>query len=506
MPRTAISAPSLLAAEAGAAACIGGGNAVDAAVAATIAGMISEPGIVGPGAGCLITIWEEGSEPVVIDGYVAMPGAAKRPADGVFGSPVDMTYGGGMTTRIGAGSVAVPGAWDALGQAVTRFGAASWRQVMSPAFRLAERGYPLSEAAARYLEHAFLPIFSIDPEMRALLTDGDGRLLQAGEIVTPVGLAETLETIAGEGARTWYEGAIAEKILAIMDLQDGCIGEADLVGYRAEYRTAVRVEVGEWVVATSPAPSIGAPLMAATLLLLDSDRQESAGLYTTDIINALATVQGHRDIRIDHAHDQAAVAMELLREVAIAGRAGLGSSSTIHVSAADDEGRACAITTSAGYGSGVMIPNTGLALNNCLGEIDLYPAGVSGYSPGDRLGSNMAPTVARRGSRTLALGSPGAARIVSSMAQVLAKVTLRGDDVEAAIEAPRLHVEPGPQRLLSVEEPLEVDPTAGFVVRRFPAHSMYFGAVGVAGFDPEGSGLTALADRRRSGDVAIGEG
>ena len=117
------------------------------------------------------------------------------------------------------------------------------------------------------------------------------------------------------------------------------------------------------------------------------------------------------------------------------------SSSTVHVSVVDERGMACAITASAGYGSGATIPGTGILLNNCLGEPELNRRGVHALTPGTRLGSNMAPAVGRRADgAVLAIGSPGADRITTALLQVLGGYALGGLDLQAAVDEPRLHV------------------------------------------------------------------
>jgi len=120
--------------------------------------------------------------------------------------------------------------------------------------------------------------------------------------------------------------------------------------------------------------------------------------------------------RLDHldvAADRRAAAQRLLDLVGSEGIAALGGpASTVHVSTVDADGCACAVTASSGYGSGVMTPGTGLWLNNCLGEPELNRRGMYSLPPGERLASNMAPTVGRTaGGGVLAIGSPGADRI-----------------------------------------------------------------------------------------------
>ena len=182
----------------------------------------------------------------------------------------------------------------------------------------------------------------------------------------------------------------------------------------------------------------------------------------------------------------------------------LSAPSTSHTSTVDDAGTACAITVSAGYGSGAMIPGTGLWLNNSLGEIELHPGGLHADPPGTRMLSNMAPTVCRRkDGAVLAAGSPGADRITTAMSQVLYRLMGTGATLTDAVGAPRVHVEVFRGEPVVAAEPGVGDgPFPGLAVRRFDERSMYFGGVQAAMWDRLG-GLVAAADPRRDGGTAV---
>ncbi len=172
------------------------------------------------------------------------------------------------------------------------------------------------------------------------------------------------------------------------------------------------------------------------------------------------------------------------------------------MSVVDNNGLACAVTASAGYGSGVMVEGTGFWLNNSLGELDLHTRGLEHLEPGRRLASNMAPTIARRHTdgAMLAIGSPGASRITTAIAQVLFNFARCGMDLEAAVRFPRLHVEL-PTGTIGYEPGLPVVPQAGLQPRPFAGHSMYFGGV-QAVLGSETKGLSGVADARRGGHVS----
>jgi gamma-glutamyltranspeptidase/glutathione hydrolase len=169
------------------------------------------------------------------------------------------------------------------------------------------------------------------------------------------------------------------------------------------------------------------------------------------------------------------------------------------------------VTVSSGYTSGVLAPGTGIWLNNCLGEQELLPSGFADLSPGDPMTSNMAPTVGRRPSdgAVLAIGSPGSDRIPTAIAQVLALHVNGGLELADAVAHPRVHVRVrerlDPPVRVDHEDDLVLPDDLGWPDLAMPAHSMYFGGVGVARWSPEG-GLGAAGDPRRTGAVAVSSG
>jgi len=175
-----------------------------------------------------------------------------------------------------------------------------------------------------------------------------------------------------------------------------------------------------------------------------------------------------------------------------------GSSSTTHSSAVDASGLACAVTMSAGYGSGAM--PAGIWLNNSLGEVELVGERIHALEPGTRLISNMAPTVARHpDGSVLAIGSPGADRITTSIASTLLRYTDEGLALQAAVDAPRMHLEVNDVVAASVEP--GIAPTTIPTVE-FPEHAMYFGGVQAVSWHPD-RGFEGAADPRRTGGVAL---
>ncbi len=506
MTRAAVAASSEISAQAGAQLVARGGNAVDAVLGSALVSMCTDIGIMSPAGGALVAVWPPGEPPVVFDGCPEMPGrgnTSRKLGDGMW--EVTFDYGGPARQRIGFGAVATPGAFAAL-SAAHRFGSLTWEAIMEPAISWVRKGFPLRGGAAEYLRYTHEAIYSWQDMTRELLHRSDGTPLANGDVVSIPDLADSLEQIATEGVQTLYGGPLGRRIAAGVQDGGGLLGIADLEAYRATELRAIEADLGDWRIATGPPPSIGGPCLVAMLHLLDTcPERELATRSIRWLIDAQHAVLGYRAGRLDGAVDALPEAAARLLDLAQIGEPSrlLSAPSTIHISGVDDTGLGCSLTASAGYGSGAMVPGTGIWLNNSLGEVDLHPQGLAGFAPGMRLSSNMAPTVARRGDgAVLAIGSPGASRITTAIAQTLWHHIFFGLPLEAAVEHPRLHVELfGETNKIAYEHGLPVEPVNGFELREFERRSMYFGGVQVARWSPS-SGFKAVADTRRGGATA----
>jgi gamma-glutamyltranspeptidase/glutathione hydrolase len=497
--RLAVAAPNRSCADAAVAVADLGGGAVDCAVAAMLVAMATEPGVVSLDAGAFVTVWPDGGEAVTVDGHVAMPGLGRAVGAPAVAREVTTGYGGGVTMTVGHGSVATPGALAALDLAQSRFGRLPWREVVAPAESVAREGFALGSSSGYYLPYVREGVFGWDPQTAAVLHGPQGRWLETGDRMVLRDLADTLALVAADGARTMYVGALAEAVAADMAERGGRLTREDLAAYRPVLRPALGFRSGSWTLRTNPAPAIGGPVLAAMLTLL-GDPPSPAGA-TEDVARLVAVVRRvltwRRD-RLDVASDREQAARALLADAGVGGER---SPSTVHVSVVDQGGTACAVTASSGYGSGVTVPGTGLWLNNCLGEHELNRGDPP--PPGARLASNMAPTVGRGADGgVLAIGSPGADRITTALAQVLAAFTTGRAGLQEAIDRPRLHVhlDKGSARVEAEEDmPL---PELDLPVRRHAPHSMFFGGVSAALRDGGGL-LSAAGDPRRAGAVAV---
>jgi gamma-glutamyltranspeptidase/glutathione hydrolase len=488
------------------AAAAAGGNAVDAAIAAMVAAMTTEPGIVSMAGGAFVTVWPAGGEPEVVDGNVEMPGRGlpqERFGQGL--REIRTTYGGGLTLYAGHGSVATPGAFAALGVAHDRHGRAAWRDVMAPSVAAARGGYRIGGAAASYLALTGDSVFGWDPNTRPLVTGTGGTTLAAGDVATNPDLADTLEQVVEEGARSLYTGSLAARIAADSEQRGGLVTAADLAAYEPRVRTPLRMRLGDWDVATNSPPSVGGPMLAVML-------REAVGTPGWDwarVIETQRRVLTYRHQVHDLSTDLEDDGYALLETVERHGLAGLPtSSSTAHVSAADSDGTVCAITASSGYGSGATVPGTGIMLNNCLGEPELNRLGLHALAPGTRLASNMAPSVGRRADgAALAIGSPGADRITTALMQVLGRFCVHGAGLQAAIDAPRVHVrvmDDGSPRVDHEDDEAVSAAVAALGLASYShgRQSMFFGGVGAALLAADGR-LEAAGDPRREAATRV---
>ena len=319
-------------------------------------------------------------------------------------------------------------------------------------------------------------------------------------------LSDTLSAIADEGADLFYKGELANVISDHVRNGGGALTLADLADYEALERPALVADIGSWHIATNPPPAVGGAVLTAMLLACGDLRADD---WHAESLSRLIKVQqaclDFRRDRLDISDDIPGDVADLIRHARDGGLlTQWTSSSTVHTSAVDDSGLACAITASSGYGSGEMPEGTGLWLNNALGEIELNRREPETREPGDRIPSNMAPTVARGDGAVLAIGSPGADRITTAIHQVLTNLLQFEMPLSEAIEHPRVHVDTtGEHDKLRTEPGLEL-PEVDLPVYTFPGLNMYFGGVSVAAFD-EKRGFEVCADSRRESGVFISE-
>jgi len=503
----AVATTSQLAADAAREVAAGGGNAVDCALAASLMTMNTEPGVCALAGSAFVTIWPASGDPVTIDGNVAVPGAGLvREQRGLGAHRVSMDYGGGIDTLVGPGSVSIPGSLAAVEHAWKHYGATSWDAIFAPTIRATRDGFPLSAACRYYLSYSGNSVFGRSQDGHGSLHLEDGSLRDAGSTIIVPHLSDALEAISREGAELFYKGEIATAISDHCRAGGGALTRKDLASYRAIERQPLIAQIGNWLIATNPAPAVGGAVLSA--MLMACSNLQGRVWSKANLLQLIHTQQACLDFRkrnLDLAKDvgvEAARLVESARTGQLLSR--WTSASTVHTSVVDSEGSACSITASSGYGSGEMPAGTGLWLNNCLGEIELNRRGLDAGPVGSRLPSNMAPSIARRDGAVLAVGSPGADRITSALQQFLINYLLFEKPLEEAVSHPRIHVDTSSENVRLMAEPGLDLPDTELPVQLFSDREMYFGGVGAAVFNSE-TGLSSAADPRREGGTCIYE-
>jgi gamma-glutamyltranspeptidase / glutathione hydrolase len=447
-------------ADAGAEILLEGGSAADAAVAATLASCVAETvmtGLLGGGHG----IYFDATTGLArnLDCFVALPGLGADRRE-VALLELDVPFGTELVHyAVGIGSCGVPGLSAGLDTLWKEHGRLPWPLLVEPALRLARGGVPMPAAHASCLR-MLAPVMTMNDGAR--IYSPGGSLLDEGEPLHQPGLIPALEAISAEGARAAYEGTIGQALLALMDERGGLVTEQDLSAYEAVWSEPVELEFRGHELRTRAGLS-DFPAAAARL-------PELRGLEEPE--RALALVGA------------------LLDEVP-------AQNGTTNVSVLDDEGNACALTTSLGLGSGDFVPGLDLHLNSMLGEADLL---TEGLGPGDRMASMMAPTLALdREGIMLAAGAAGGTRLRSALLQVVAGILDEGLEPQIAVDRPRVHPAGpvvhleaafGPATIAALE-------SAGFEVRSWPSRHHYFGGVSVV--TRNGS----AGDPRRSGAARV---
>jgi gamma-glutamyltranspeptidase / glutathione hydrolase len=338
------------------------------------------------------------------------------------------------------------------------------------------------------------------PEAAALFAPR-GELLRAGERIRQPELADALERLGAEGSRPFYEGDISAAIVRWLGDRGGLVTRADLAAYAVADRVPLAVAYRGREVLTNPPPSAGGILIARALAMLDSVPGPPS---LTDLVEVMERTQRERTPEFLAGLDDRAFVQEFLARPV--GRLG----STTHIAALDRDGWACSVTCSNGEGSGVIVPGTGVHLNNMLGEHDLNPLGFHRHPPGRRMPSMMSPTIVLGVGGTgsarpaeLAAGSAGSNRIRSAVLQAIIRSIDDGLPAQEAVEAPRVHFE---DDVVYVEPGIDTAELerAGRALAPFRSRNLFFGGAQAAARAPDGS-FSGGGDPRRGGAAVVVE-
>jgi gamma-glutamyltranspeptidase/glutathione hydrolase len=480
-----------------------GGNAVDAAVACVLMSFVAESPLTGPGAGGFMLVHVPDGGTHLLDFFVAAPGKGIDDPQPAALMPVDVRFSEDAVQRfnVGPSSCGAYGTTLGLTEALERFGTAKLGELTAAPARAAREGVEVVPMQA-FLFRVLEPILRSSPECEALYAPG-GRLLREGDTVRLPELGDLLERLGAEGPGFLYSGDVASAVSDWVLERGGLVTRADLASYEVIERPPARVSYRGRVVVTNPPPSSGGILIADALGILERLDGPTDAAVVAEVIASTNRARDEEFLEglATEGYLEQFLAKEALDSVATEVRSRLGN--TTHISVMDAEGGCVAVTCSNGSCSGVVVPGTGMHLNNMLGEQDLNPLGFHRHPPGARVPSMMAPTVVLSADDQpeMALGSAGSNRIRSAIIQTVIAVVDDGLPAQEAVSSPRLHVEgrevdaePGVP-----EAPLERLEASGWRVRRWTEQNLFFGGVQAVARNPETGELTGGGDPRRGG-------
>ncbi|MDA0327640.1 MAG: gamma-glutamyltransferase [Gemmatimonadetes bacterium] len=469
-----VASQQVIASQVGADVLAAGGNAVDAAIAVGFALAVTHPTAGNIGGGGFMVIRFPNGQSTAIDFREKAPLAAHPEMwldeSGEYSS--ELHHRSHM-------AVGVPGTVAGFDMAHRLYGQSNWSELVSPAVRLAEEGFPLSESLARSIS-SFGSRSSYEATVAAFTKDGGA--YQAGETWRQPDLARTLARIERGRSDGFYRGETARLIAAEMRRGGGVITEEDLDRYQARERATVTGTYRGFDIISMPPPSSGGVALVTMLNMLEAfdlagmghnsaayihhvseamrrafqDRAEYlADSDFADVPVQWLTSKEHADwLRRNIDPDRASVSHP--SDVAMAPE----SPETTHYSVVDEDGLAVSVTYTleSGYGSGIVVPGGGFLLNNEMGDFNAGPgltnaSGLIGTEPNltrpqQRMLSSMTPSiVAKDGDLVAVVGTPGGRTIINTVLQVVLNLIDFDMGIQAAVDAPRFHHQWLPDRI-----------------------------------------------------------
>lgn len=507
-----------------------GGNAVDAAIAVQFALAVTHPQAGNIGGGGFMIVRLSDDRRAALDFRERAPGRATR--------DMYLDEDGAVTdaSRTGHLAAGVPGSVAGMEEAHRRLGSLSWGRLLEPAIRYA-RGIRMRPRLARALASA-RERFSRFPATAAVFNPG-GRGPEPGERLVQADLARALETIAADGASAFYEGWIADSLVAEMRRGGGFISHEDLAAYEAVWREPVVIEYRDREIISMPPPSSGGITLAELLHIVEGYDLDALGWHSPDAIHiaveAMRRAYADRNyylgdpdfVEIPVTRLLSRAYADTLRESIDPQRASPSerfnrtpteSLETTHFSVIDEMGNAVAVTTTlnGGFGSGVVVRGAGFLLNNEMDDFSAKPGTPNMYGlvqgeanaiqPGKRMLSSMTPTivVAPDGRTELVTGTPGGGTIITTVFQMLLNHIDFGLPVQTSVNAPRFHHQHLPDVIYYEHGGLHADVLAELVRRGHEVRERtgYSGVVESIYVAPDGTRFGA-ADPR-GGSAALG--
>ena len=449
-----------------------GGNAVDAAVATGLALAVVLPraGNLG-GGGFMVVYLKDKDKTITIDYRERAPSAAHR--DLFLDENGNYDKNKAQFSLLSAG---VPGTVAGLHHALTKYGTMTWQEVLEPSIRLAEQGFSVPHDLANILaSERYKKRLSSNEAAAKSYYKTDKSNYQAGEILKLPDLAWTLKQLSDNGPDAFYKGEIAKKIVKEMERNGGLITAQDLKNYTPVERSPVEGTYKNFKIVSMPPASSGGIHLIQMLNMIEEFPIKDMGFGSADSIHLLAEVmkRAYAD-RSKHLGDMdfydvpySLMSKEyssfLNKSISISSitpskdiLAGdphpYESPDTTHFSVMDRYGNAVSntYTLNFSYGSGIMIPGTGMLMNNEMDDFSSKPGTPNGYGllgseansieANKRPLSSMTPTIIFKDNKPyLVLGSPGGSRIITTVLQVALNVMEHDMNVAQAVNSPRIH-------------------------------------------------------------------
>lgn len=513
-PRGVVAAGHPATVEAAEAILHDGGNAFDAVVAAHFAACVAEPVLCSLAGGGFLLAYTSGERPQVYDFFAQTP-LQHRPTGELDFYPILADFGiAQQEFHIGLGAVATPGSVRGLFHIHRERCTMPMERLVEPAIDLARNGIELNDFQA-YIFSIVEPIYLATEEARGIYADPKTpeKIIGSGHQLKQPDQADFIDVLAHEGEALFYRGEIAQSIERLNRAGGGHLTRADLEAYRVIKRKPLAIPYRDAHVFTNPPPSSGGLLIAFALDLLGQVKIAEHPFGSSGHLGLLASTMAlTNEARLATHLDESVhpdvelllnpVFLEQYREQ-IRGRA-KSYHGTTHISIIDGDGNIASMTVSNGEGCGTVIPDTGVMLNNMLGEQDINPCGFHRWPIDERMTSMMAPSVILfDDGREIAVGSGGSNRLRSAILQVLINLIDYGIPVDEAVAASRLHLE---GEHLSIEggiNPKELSE----LQKDFPKHtiwptqSLFFGGAHTVMRD--GGALQGVGDLRRGGTATV---
>ncbi len=516
-----------LASAAGAEMLLGGGNAIDAAVAVLFALTVVEPMMVGVLGGGVAHIRLPDGRHTILDGLSTAPAAARpNMFETVSDTLPDYQETVGRRNAVGPLAVAVPGALAGWCAALSRHGTVALGDAVAPAIRLAERGFTVTPYLHDCVADCAADLAG-DADLAARFLPG-GAPIAAGARMRVPAYAETLRLIAREGPAALYGGALGRALAAQMAASGGLIDAGDLAAYALATREPVRGTYRGFEIIGPPPPSSSGVHVVQMLNILEGFDIGALGFGSAEAVHLLAEVlkiafADRAVATADPAFVRPPVARLIAKDYAAERRARLDparaqdwaagvapaeSANTTHVTVADAQGNVVATTQTinALFGARIAVPGTGMIANNYMFNFDPHPGHALSIEPGKRVFTSMAPMMAVRAGRVAyALGLPGGLRIFGSAMQTLMNLIDHAMSPQEAVEAPRVWTQ---GHALEVEPAIPDAVVAalaarGHDVRRVPRIA---GGMSAIAFGADGMMTGAACWRADGTPVGIGGG